>query len=121
MTYTSNAQRLETASERLIDLVAQMTNAAETGRDSVEYAAKMAALAQDWVKTNVKFTEALSDVHCDNLNIHGETSCENPDDFADWAKRVAHDRTYAPFEGVRGVRRAPVVDLATFVPRHAAE
>jgi hypothetical protein len=108
MSYAAHEQRLEAASERFSDLIAQLTNAAEAGRDSVEYASKVAVLAQQFALASTDFCEALSIVHCDNLSIHGEIPNENPDDLADWAKRVAHDRTYVPFEGVRSVRRAPV-------------
>lgn len=115
MTYAAHEQRLEAAYERLTDLQAQLTNTAQAGRDSIEYAAKVAVLAQQAALASSDFWEALSIVHCDNLAIPGETPNENPDDFADWARRVAHDRSYAPFEGVRRVRTAPVVDLRPFV------
>lgn len=117
MTYAAHEQRLEAAYERLTDLQAQLTNAAQAGRDSIEYASKVSVLAQQAALASVEFWEALSVVHCDNLSIKDETPNENPDDFAYWAKCVAQSRSYAPFEGVRG----PVRSIVNLRPMLAAE
>lgn len=101
MSYQRNAQQLEAASERLIGLISQLTHNVQTGCDGVESAAKVSVLAAQAALASSDFWEALSEVHCDTLNIKGETPCENSDDFADWARRVAHSRSYAPFEGIR--------------------
>lgn len=117
MSYTKHSQNLEIAAARFSDLLANLHHAVTTGRDSYESAAKVAVLAHQIARVSSDFYEALSEVHCDNLAIVGETPNENPDDFADWAKRVACDRSYAPFEGVRGVNKIhrPVVDLRPLV------
>lgn len=120
MPYAQNTQSLEIAAARFSDLLTGLHHAVITGRDSYESAAKVAVLAHQIAKVEAEFWEAVSALHCDALEIAGETPCENSDDFADWAKRVAHDRSYAPFEGVRGVTKhhRPVVDLR---PLMAAE
>lgn len=116
MSYAANAQKLETASERLMELVSQLRDTAQAGQDSIEYASKMKVLGAQAALAETGFWEALSAVHCDNLNIQGETPCENADDFAQWAKCVAHTRSIAPFEGIRSP--AKWVDLR---PMLAAE
>ena len=102
MSSPDNAQKLDISAYRLIQAIADLTKAALAGTDSVEYAAKIKVLAPRAALASTDFFEALSVVHCDNLNIPDETPCENSDDFAEWAGRVAHSRTYAPFEGIRG-------------------
>jgi hypothetical protein len=96
MSYQANAQKLETSSERLLELVAQITHAVETGRDSHESAAKVSTLGQQLALASSDFFEALTVVHCDNLSL-SDVPNENSDDFADWARRVAHKRSYGPF------------------------
>ena len=119
MTYAKNTQTLEIAAARFSDLLANLHHAVITGRDSVESAAKVAVLSHQLAKVSCDFYEALSVVHCDNLVIADETPNENADDFADWAKRVAHSRTYAPFEGVRGpaLHTISAVDLRPILAR----
>ena len=116
MSYASHEQKLEEAADRFVGLVVQIRNALMAGRDSIEYAAKVSALASQFALASTDLIEAASVVHCDNLNIKGEVPCENSDDFADWCRRVAHSRTYAPFEGIRSSSR--FVDLR---PMLAAE
>lgn len=107
MSYAANASKLETASERLLELIAQITHAVEAGRNSHESASKVAVLAQQTALASTDFWEALSIVHCDTLGLDPRaeewngfrTVCpnspnDNADDFADWAKTVAHERSY---------------------------
>jgi hypothetical protein len=116
MSYAFHEQKLEDAADRFVGLIVQLRNAAMSGRDSVEYAAKVSALASQFALASTDFCEGFSVVHCDNLDINGETPNENPDDLADWARRVSHTRSYGPFEGIRSPSR--VVDLR---PMLAAE
>ncbi len=111
--YRKHSENLEIAAARFSDLLAGLHHAVTTGLDSYESAAKVAVLATQVARVSSDFYEALTVVHCDNLSIEGETPCENSDDFAAWAKLAAHDRSYAPFEGVRSVRTT--IDLQPFV------
>ena len=100
MSYKANAQKLETASARFTELLERITHTVQTGRDSIESAAKVSVLAQQAALASTDFWEALSTVHCDNLSL-SDTPCENSDDFAVWARDVAHSRSYAPFPNAR--------------------
>lgn len=111
MTTASNDQKLEVAADRLATIVQGLRDAALAGRDSYEYAAKIKVITAQFANASVAFCEAFSTVHHDTLDIVGETPCENPEDLAEWCARIAIDRSFAPYEGVRSVRRTPVVDL----------
>jgi len=97
--YAANTRKLSEAHSRFTELVDQINHAAITGHDNVAYAAKVSVLAQQLALASTDFFESLTVVHCDNLSLR-ETPCENADDFAVWARRVAHERSYAPFPAV---------------------
>ncbi|MCB5173685.1 hypothetical protein [Microvirga lenta] len=96
MSFASNARNLSVAHNRFVELIDQVNHAAITGRDSIASAAEVSVLAQQVALASTNFFERLTEVHCDNLAVR-ETPCENADDFAVWARRVAHERYYAPF------------------------
>jgi len=99
MSYPAHEQTLDAASERLIEHIRHLTRTALAGRDSVAYASKLSVLATQAALSDPDFWEALTVVHCDNLSLRGVTPCENPGDFAVWARQVAHERSIAPFPG----------------------
>lgn len=108
MSYAANASKLETARERVVELTEQLANAVQTGRNGHDSAAKVAMLAMQRALAERDFNEALSLVHCDSLNLKPDAEewdgfrtirpnylRDNADEFADWAKELAHGLSYA--------------------------
>lgn len=108
MQRTKSQQKLIEMADRLSAMVLGLRDAVLSGRDSYEYASKIKVIACQASLADRDFWEALSQAHYDTLEIADETTCENSCDFADFAHRIAVDRSFAPFEGVRSVRRTPL-------------